>query len=211
MGSTNRISPLDRILEQIQQPSPPQPAPPTAAEPTKTTSLTWREAQDVIQNKRGATIEELAWVCDNWRSIGLVSWERDRLATLMTMKMVERARPQTNPEQQWIYQTLHIVNTPVGPLHNCTFWDQELAAGARAISQCKHHRVPRCECWRTARERLWQLQDHYGPNSPESWISARIWEQLEGLELATRAERQAGLQAMPQPVPAPPPEGYCES
>jgi hypothetical protein len=139
----------------------------------------------------------LEWIIQHETEFDLRTWERNQLGDQLSLALIRKARPASDSTAQFISTTLDAVETPAGLLHNRSWVQRELQAGAEAIAACRNHRPPRCACWRSARERLWYFQDYYGGKSPESWAATRLWELFEQMEQAARPERIAGLGTPP--------------
>jgi hypothetical protein len=192
------ISAVERIYLEVRQPSSSKPAPkPEAAPPIE---LDRSDVNAILAHKRDATPDELQFIVNRAKELQLTSWQRNQIGVQLTIALVNRSRPKPDTNAEFISNTLQIVETPVGPLHDRAWVQRELRAGARAIASCRAHRVPRCSCWREARERLWKIQDHFGSGSPETWATERIWEALEEMERASRPERASELYLPSQPV-----------
>ena len=78
--------------------------------------------------------------------------------------------------------------TPVGLLAHRIYYENLFTSGSAAISRCRNHKPPKCECWRSVRGALWGIQSHYGARSPEAFAATRIYSSLEELEVAARPE-----------------------
>lgn len=184
---------FERMYHEVRQPQPPPPARPPAL-PVLPPTLARSDVDAILNRKRSAAPEELQYAIDHAKELRLTSYERDQLGVAMTVALVNRTRPGTyKPSSQFLYDVLDVADTPVGLLHNKSWVQRELKAGGQAIASCRFHRPPRCHCWRSARETLWQIQNEYGERSPEGYACVKLWEQLEELEQAARPERGPGL------------------
>ena len=192
------LTPVERIYREISQPSPQKPAQKTEAAPP--IALKRADVDEILAHKRDAAPEELSYIVEHAKELQLSSWQRNQIGVQLTIELVNRSRPKPDATSEFISNTLQIVETPVGPLHDRAWAQRELRAGAQAIANCRAHRPPRCSCWREARERLWKIQDHFGSGTPETWATERIWEALEEMEKASRPERASELYLPSQPV-----------
>jgi hypothetical protein len=187
------LTATERIFRELHAPAPAKPAPKIAdvkPVPPLPINLDWHDVQAIIKKKREATLAELEFLIQNHKQFSLTNWQLDEIRLRMTLAVVSRANPRrSDPTADFIYNTLHAVETPVGLLQNCEWVQREMKAGAEAIANCKYHRPPRCSCWRTGRERLWYIQDGFGARSPEGWAATRLWEAFAEYEQAARSER----------------------
>jgi len=191
---SSNITPVERLYREISQPSPSKSgAEPKVPDAAPAIHLECADVDAILRRSRDASILELEYIIQNAKQFCLSSWQRNDLGVRLTVALANRAQPK--PKADFLSNTLHVVQTPVGLLHDCEWVGREMRAGAMAIRNCRSHRPPRCQCWRTARERLWLIQDTYGGKSPESWAAARLWELFEELEQASRPERMARLGA----------------
>ena len=194
------LTATERIFRELHEPSPSKPA----AKPTPATApiaLDWTEVQAILARKRDATAEELNYIISNAKQFFLSSWQRNDIAVRLTLALANRGRAKPDPNLEFIHNTLHVIDTPAGSLQDFEWVQREMQAGSLAIASCKRHRPPRCQCWREARERLWRIQDRFGSNSPESWATERLWVIFEEMENASRPERTAVPNVLPQPIP----------
>lgn len=193
------LTPVQRLYLDISQPSTSRPAPKvqTAAPAIE---LAWEDVQAILKRKRDASPEELQYIIDNASHFCLSSWQRNDIGVRLTIAQVNRTRPKaSDPIANFLYNTLHVVQTPAGLLHDAGWVQGEMKAGANAIANCKLHRPPRCSCWREARERLWYIQDVFGIRSPEAWAATKLWERFEQYERASRPEQMLGLEIPREP------------
>ena len=193
------ISAVERIYLEVRQPSSSKPAP-KVTEIAPTIELDRSDVNAILAHKRDASTDELQYIIDHSKELQLTSWQRNQIGVQLTILLSNRSRPKQDATAEFISNTLQIVETPVGPLHDQAWVQRELRAGAQAIAQCKRHTPPRCSCWREARERLWRIQDTCGNGTPETWATERIWEALEEMERASRPERASELYLPSQPV-----------
>ncbi len=189
-------TPVERIYREMSTPSsaPPVPNVPTTA---PAMHLDASDVSAILQHKRSASLDELNYIIEHAKTFCLSSWQRNQISVQLTIAIVNRARPASTPVDQ-LFSALGIVETPVGLLHDRSWVQRELRAGTQAIASCRAHRVPRCSCWREARERLWRIQDHFGSGTPETWATVQLWEVFEELENASRPERAAASQPVSQ-------------
>lgn len=180
-------TPIERIYRQVSQPCPPKPAP-KVSDPPAPISLEPADVQDILKNKRSASVEELSWILENAKQFCLNIRQRNDLSLRTTIALAGRGRPASHPNAE-LYSQLDIAETPVGLLHHRSWFENELRAGAKAIANCKLHRPPRCDCTKEARQRLWFVQDRYGIKSPEAWAATWLYEEFEQLEQASRPQR----------------------
>ena len=188
------VSAVERLYQEISQASvPPQPAQKTE-QPTEPT-LTRADVDAIVQYKRGATPQQLQYILDHAADFQLQAWQRDKISLQLTVAIAAKIRAahgirDANP---FLYNTLRVVETPYGLLHDREWAENLLKQGTRAIWQCKNHRPPRCNCWRPVRDVLWDVRVAYGDKSPESWVALRIWQTLEDLETASRPAPEPGV------------------
>lgn len=197
--SSNRITPVERIYLELRQPAPSKPAPqaqPTAAQ----IDLDAGDVQAILQNRRSATPAELEHILSRSKFYRLSQRDRNEVSVRLTVALASRGRPQASPNAE-LFTLLDLLETPVGILHHRSWFDRELREGAQRIAACVHHTVPRCQCWRIARERLWYLQDAFGAKSPESFMATRMFELFEEMESAERPQRIAAPNTPLQPAP----------
>lgn len=193
---SSKVTPLERLYQLISQPSPPKPAKPVSTAPAPI-SLRLSDVQDIVKNKRTASPEELEYILQHPSRFGLGPRQQNDIRVRLTVALAHRGRPSMNPNAG-LFAVLDMAETPVGLLHHRHWFEHELRTGAAAIATCVRHSPPRCQCWRSFRERLWLVQDRYGPKSPEGWAATKLWEQFEEYELASRPERPgAALQPIP--------------
>lgn len=187
----NRIPAVELIYRQmISQPSPSQPKPARVTATKKV--ITRADVDDILQRKRPTSPEELQEVL-NTKALALSESERDQISTDVTIVTAQRARQvygrRDDPSAEFIAKVLGYAETPHGLV------DREwiagiLREGAQKIARCKRHQPPRCGCWSSEREILWQARAA-GEKTPQSWAAAKIYAFLEALELASGAGTQS--------------------
>lgn len=197
--SSSYITSVERIYREVCKPSAAKPAP-KRPDPPPPIKLEYGDVREILANKRSASIEELTHISENWKKFCLTIRQRNDISLRITIALAHRGRPAASPNAE-LYALLDLADTPVGLLHHRSWFERELRMGAQAISSCKLHRPPRCDCWRGARERLWLVQDKYGAKSPEAWAATKLYEQLEELEAASKPERTPGLGATLPGIP----------
>lgn len=197
--SSSCITPVERIYLELRQPAPSKPEP-QAQETAAQIDLDASDVQAILQNRRSATPAELEHILSRAKFYRLNSRDKNEISVRLTVALASRGRPAPSPTAELLAQ-LDYVQTPAGLLANKSFFDRELRQGAQRIAACVHHTVPRCQCWREARERLWHIQDTYGTKSPEAWMAERMYILFEEMELAERPERIAAPNTplMPRP------------
>lgn len=196
---SDRVTPLSLIYWHLSQPAAPKPLA-KAPEPAPPISLTHADVQDILNNKRSATVPELEWVLANWKQLRLKEKQRNEISLRATILASCRGRAR-NPNAE-LWTVLDVGETPVGLLHHRSWFERELRAGAQAIMSCRRHQTPRCQCWLPHRQRLWYVQDKFGSKSPEAWAATRLYEQFEEFEQASRQERNLGLVPSLPPIPS---------
>jgi hypothetical protein len=179
---------VERIYREISQPSPPQPKPASATTDAKQVTLTRADVNAIIERRRVGSPEDLQYIIDNAKSLHLNQGERNQIGCDLSILMAQRARQvngrRENPAAQFISQVLGLAETPYGMIERAWI-NHQLRAGAQAISRCRNHRPPACQCWAASRVTLWQAQAN-GEKSPAAWAATRIYAFLEDLELASR-------------------------
>jgi len=181
------LTPVQRLYQQISQPSPPPPQSAHAPAPTKPITLTREDVTAIIRRKRSSTPEELEYVLAHSQEYGLTSWQCSQISLDLTVAAAQRSRGangrKEDPNLKFISQTLGLVPTPWG-LIDRSFIENVLREGAQNIQRCRRHLPPSCACWSSQRSILWEA----GRNgeTPAGWASARMFEILEDLELASR-------------------------
>jgi hypothetical protein len=200
LALSDYLTSTERLYLDIRQPVPAKPAPPKVAELAAPLHLEPWDVDAIVRKKRSASADELQYVIDHAKRFCLTTRQRDEIGVRLTLAVVNRARPTLDPTTIFLYESLHVIQTPAGLLQDCEWIQREMKAGASAISNCRWHRPPRCECWRSARERLWQIQDRCGSKSPEGWATERLWGMFEEMEQAERPQR-ARLGAASQSLP----------
>lgn len=195
--SSKYLTPVERIYREISKPSSSKAVPkkPDAASPL---DLKWADVEAILAHQRDATPEELSYVIEHAKEFSLSKSQRNDVSVRLTIALANRGRPAANPHAE-LFNTLDIVETPVGLLHNRSWFERELRDNAKRILQCTRHTPPRCSCWKEARQRLWHVQDSFGARSPESWMATRIYEMCEEMEFAKRPE--LGLATVSRGVP----------
>lgn len=196
---SNIITAIERIYHEVRQPSRPLPTPKPSATATAI-HLERADIEAILTDKREATIDELQFIVEHAKELCLSTGQRNQIGVSLSMALANRSRRKPDASAEFLY-TLGVVETPRGLLHDRGWVQQEMRAGAQAIASCKLHRPPRCQCWRSARERIWRIQDCCGSDSPEAWAAEQMWNMFEEMELASRPERATGLGAAPQQIP----------
>ena len=192
-------TPVQRLYREISEPSPSKPAPKIQAA-TPVITLDWTDVDKILRRNRHASPEELEYLVHHAEEFQLSSWQVNDLSVRLTIALANRSKPPEHPNAE-LFNQLDILETPCGLLHNRSWFEREMRAGANAIANCKLHRPPRCLCWREGRERLWCIQDSFGKRSPEAWAATRLWEMFEEYERVSQPERMPGLEMPPEPVP----------
>jgi hypothetical protein len=186
---TELIPAVELIYRGLAQPSPPPPATKPEPEPQKP-EPTRADVELILKHRRSAAPAELQHILDNSKKFRLTDWEQNALSVLLTVEMAARragSHGRADHNALFIHRVLGYAETPHGLLVNRAFFEKEFRAGAIAISRCKRHKPPRCDCWRGFRETLWHIADAHGDKSPEAWAAQTVWQSLEELELADRA------------------------
>src|SRR5206468_12546784 len=164
--------------------------PTLATAPAKPITLTRDDVTAVLRRTRGATPEELQYIIDHGKELGVSEWERSQISVDMTIAAAQRSRGangrREDPNLKFISQTLGLVPTPHGLLDR-SFIEDVLRVGAQNIQKCRHHLPPSCACWSSQRASLWEARRN-GDKTPEGWAALRMFEILEDLELASRPE-----------------------
>lgn len=195
---SSKITPFEFIYRQIAQPIPPKEAP-KPPDPPAPINLDDTGVSEIIKGKRAASIDELQWILEQHKQFNLSVRTRNDLSLRITIALAGRGRPQHSANAE-LFGLLDVAETPKGLLYHRSWFEREFRMGANSISNCKLHRPPRCRCWSVARQRLFLVQDKYGSNSPESWMAARLWEQFEELETASKQERVEEQDEAPLPT-----------
>jgi hypothetical protein len=184
------LLPVERLYREIATPklSPPKPTQ-TSTEPKQIT-LSMADVQAILRRSRSASPEELQYILDHSQDYGLSDWERNRISVDVTVAMAARARGMSgrpdNPAAEFLSKVMGLSETPFGFIERA--WVSEhMRSGSQAISRCRTHRPPLCECWSSSRAILWQARAS-GDKTPTAWAAARVYEFLEDLELASRPE-----------------------
>ena len=182
------ITPLELAYRSISQPSPPKPTRVVSQAP-KAPELLRDDVIQILQGNRSATLDELQNIIARSQHYRLSTWERNQLGVQLGIAFAEKARGIPDRNSQFIHEVLDYADTPFGMLANRSFFEREYRRGTAAISHCRHHRPPRCQCWRNAREILWHVTDVHGGESPEAYAAGKIWEALDQMDVAARPER----------------------
>jgi hypothetical protein len=191
-------TPIELIYRELSQPSSPEPAPRPMTAPS--IRLNRSDVDAILTHKRDATIEELEYIIEHAKELSLATSQRNQIGVELSIALANRSRRKSDVSAEFLY-SLGVIETPRGLLHDRAWVQREMRAGAHAIASCKFHKPPRCQCWRSARERLWSIQDYYGSDSPEAWAAERLWTMFEELELASRPERTAEPRSISQRIP----------
>ena len=186
----NNITAIERIYHEVRQPSRPLPTPKPSATATAI-HLERADIEAILTHKREATIDELQFIVEHAKELCLSTGQRNQIGVTLSVALANRARRSADPTTEFLY-TLGVIETPRGLLHDRTWVQREMRAGAQAIASCKCHKPPRCHCWRSAREQIWSIQDEFGSDSPEGWAAERLWQMFEEMENASRPERALG-------------------
>jgi hypothetical protein len=136
-------------------------------------------------------VDELQYVIDNYRQYHLSDGQKNQLAVDVTVTAAAaraRAERRSDDSSQLMLHRLGYAETPVGLLAYRVYYENLFKSGSAAISRCRNHKPPKCECWRSVRDTLWGIQSHYGTRSPEAFAATRIYSSLEELEVAARPE-----------------------
>jgi hypothetical protein len=186
---------VERLYREIATPKPPpqQPAPVAEAKPI---ALTRADVDAIIKRQRSASPNELQFMIDHARDLGLTDGERNQIGVDLSIAMAQRARQansrRESPSTEFLSQVLGYAETPHG-LIDRAWVNQQMRAGAQAIARCSNHRPPECQCWSVSRAILWQASSS-GPKTPEGWAAVRVYEFLADLELASRPDDLARIQ-----------------
>jgi hypothetical protein len=189
---SNFIPAVELIYREIARPKPPEPKPAHVDE-VRNRNIERADVDAILRRERLGTSEELEHIITNAKEYKLTFGEKNQLSVDLTVAIARRARQvngrQQDPNTRFIVQTLGLLPTPFG-LVDRQFVEAQLQTGAQAITRCRNHRPPKCQCWSGQREILWQAQSAHGERSPEGWAATRIYESLEELESAARLERE---------------------
>lgn len=172
-------TPLARLYQEISRPSPLKPA--VKITQTGPVEPSAADVDAIVKRRRSGSIAELEYIIASAKKLGLKPAQRNDLCVQLTILQSNQGRRPVSPNAK-LFAQLDVAETPVGLLHHRSWFETELRVASQAIASCKLHRPPRCQCWQTVRERLWQVQDRYGANSPEGWVATRMWELLEEYE-----------------------------
>jgi hypothetical protein len=186
------ITPLELAYRTISQPSrPPQQAVKATGKAKAPTELTRADVDLILQRQRDATVAELQYIFDSHRQFHLSDGQRNQISTDLTITAAAaraRAERRSDDNSQFMLHRLGYAETPVGLLAHRVYYENLFKSGSAAISRCRNHKPPKCECWRNVRDALWGIQSHYGARSPEAFAATRIYSSLEELEVAARPE-----------------------
>ena len=180
---------VDRMYCDLARPRKPQPHPAHVTEGPQV-ELTKTDVTEIIRRTRGATPEELEHILAHAQEYGLTNLQQNQISVDATIAMAQRSRVlngrKEDPNLKFISQILGMISTPYGLVER-SFIESVLREGSQNIYRCRRHLPPSCSCWARQRAILWEAGAH-GEQSPEGWTSARLFEILEELELASRPE-----------------------
>ena len=162
--------------------------------------LTRTDVDLILQRKRDASVDELQYVIDNYRQYHLSDGQKNQLAVDVTVTAAAaraRAERRSDDNSQLMLHRLGYAETPVGLLAYRIYYENLFKSGSAAISRCRNHKPPKCDCWKNVRDALWDIQSHYGARSPEAFAATRIYSSLEELEVAARPEAIQQRTAVP--------------
>lgn len=182
------ITATERVYRELSAPKPPCVKPIAENRPL---TLRLTEAYAILQSKRQGTPEELQHIIDHKNEFHLREDQVDKAKLLLTIAAAAKSRAAHGIHEDKtsaFFAMLGIQETERGLLYEPQVFTDELRAGARAIAECKRHRVPKCKCWRESRERLWAIRQAYGDDSPEGSTALKVWEILEWIEECQRTE-----------------------
>jgi len=187
---TPYVPAVELIYRSLAEPKP-QEAKPYPSE-AKEIELTRDDISAIIHRRRTATPDELQFSIAHGKQFKLTDNERNQIACDLTIAMSQRAcqanQRREDPGAQFISQTLKLLSTPHGLIER-EWFDNLLHTNVEAIAKCRTHKIPRCDCWRGAREMLWHAAHTHGDDSPEAWTALQVWTILEELEISSRPER----------------------
>jgi hypothetical protein len=188
------ISAVERIYRELARPGAPV-VREEPAEPVKRSELDRDQVQAILQRQRAATSEELQSIISNSKKYKLTQSERDQLSVDLTIQMAQARQGRgrrDDPNARFITQVLNLVETPFG-LIDRFFIEDLIRAGSENIGRCKHHQMPRCDCWSQQRAIIGQVLSIYGERTPETWAAMRVNALLEEVECGARPETHASI------------------
>jgi hypothetical protein len=184
------ISAVELIYRDICKPQPAKPKV-EVVQPEKP-GCTRADVDRILAFELSATPEELQSILDRAKEFELSTWQRDKIALQMTIAMAAKLRQSQGVREDstsLLFRSMGILQTPAGLLYGAERFAAELKAGAKAIMACRNHRPPLCRCWLASRDWLYAVRETYGQRSPESYAALKVWNALEEIELAGRANR----------------------
>ena len=192
MTRPRRVSAAERLyLLRKSDPASPPPAPPKPQPPPPEPSLklTRDDVDQILANKRSATVEEIEWVlshCNDARlSISSVDEYHLRhiAARALADQHVAQIRRGIDPSEEFEVKTLGLYPTQYGTLTAEEV--QRLEAirmkATAAIRDCAEHKRERCRCWAEAREQLYVIRRDFGEKSAMGMAALAVWNSVESL------------------------------
>jgi hypothetical protein len=157
------------IYRALATPKPPQATPAPVTAPKKPISRA--DVDDILRRKRSASPEELQEIIARAGEFELLEFQRDQLAVDLTLVVAARSRGMNgrrdNPAGEFLSKVLGLSETPYGLISPEWVVSRQMQTGSQAISRCRNHRPPDCQCSSASRAILWQVRAG-GEKSPES-------------------------------------------
>lgn len=164
--------------------------------------LTRADLELILRHRRSTTIREVEWLLSNAKGLQLSPDEELDLRALAARLLADKhtgAGSRTRTDE-FIARTIGTYKTPYGDLdqHDIARLEQIRLNASDAIQRCTDHKRERCECWKTAREPLFEIPRSASEKSPIGMAALAVWNSIEATARNRRVETQS-------PATEPPP------
>jgi hypothetical protein len=189
------MTPVERIYREMKGTAPPAQQASTSApdaRPEPNLNLTKKDAEEIVAERRPASLEEIEWLLRHAQDYRL-RLSNDNVYSLR--RIASRLSAQARSGGQGVDPSVEFLVTVLGhlPTEHGTLERSEVEqlrairfTAARAIQACTHHMSERCRCWSDARTALYAIRCRAGEASPLGIAALRVWENLEQLAAASR-------------------------
>src|SRR5215469_9372530 len=150
--------------------------------------LTRNEMQAILRQERPSTVEEVEWLLAHGDDHNVQMSETEELelqnvaARLLANRHITDLRARHHNDE-FIAHTLGSFRTEYGDLSRAEIDQLEAirTKAIQAIEKCKDHKKWRCDCWRSAREALFDLRCIAGEGSPIAMGALAVWNSIEAV------------------------------
>ena len=188
------ITAHERIYREMKAVREPIASSPPPSAPAPEIKLTRLDLEAILRKRRGVTLAEIEWFLGHSKDyrILLTNVEENELRSLAIKLCVEarNATTRRTASEEFLVRNVGVYATPYGDLNESEVRQLNTIhlAASRSIQVCDHHQRERCDCWRDARERLYELRQ--SDRSAVSTAALAVWNSIESIARSAKRDTQ---------------------